>query len=202
MIFLPTQLDGAWLIRPEPKRDSRGFFARTWCRDEYAAMNLDSHVAQQSLSYTSACGALRGLHFQREPDQETKIVRCIHGAIFDVIVDLRPLSPTYLKWQAFELTAENRDSLYIPKGFAHGYQTLAADCEVAYQMSEPLCAAGRRRLSPRRPRLRDRLAAAGQRHQRPRSAVARLPRPLQAVLNQATRNRRWGDATLGRPMLL
>ena len=173
MIFLPTQLDGAWLVRPEPKRDSRGFFARTWCREEYAAMNLDSHVEQQSLSHTSACGALRGLHFQREPDSETKIVRCIRGAIFDVIVDLRPLSPTYLKWAAFELTAENRDSLYIPKGFAHGYQTLAADCEVAYQMSEPYV--------PR--------AADGFRHDDPAFGID-WPLPVSDI---SDRDRRWPD---------
>jgi dTDP-4-dehydrorhamnose 3,5-epimerase len=135
MIFATTQLDGAWLIEIEPREDERGFFARTWCREELAAQGLDTEIVQESLSFNRRRGTLRGLHFQRSPHEETKIVRCARGAIFDVIVDLRPGSPTYLHWQGFDLTAENRRALYVPKGFAHGLQTLTDDAEVAYQIS-------------------------------------------------------------------
>lgn len=136
MIFAMTRLDGAWLIDIEPREDERGFFARTWCRQELAALGLDTEIAQESLSLNRRHGTVRGLHFQRPPNDETKIVRCTRGAIFDAIVDLRRHSPTYLRWQGFELTAENRRALYVPKGFAHGFQTLADDAEVAYQISE------------------------------------------------------------------
>ena len=135
MIFAATQLDDAWLIEVEPREDQRGFFARTWCRQELAAQGLDTEIAQESLSYNRHRGTLRGLHFQRSPHEETKIVRCTRGGIFDVIVDLRPRSPTYLQWQGFELTAENRKALYVPKGFAHGFQTLTDEAEIAYQIS-------------------------------------------------------------------
>jgi len=135
VIFRATQLDGAWLIDIEPREDERGFFARTWCRQELAAYGLDVEVAQESLSFNRRRGTLRGLHFQRSPHQETKIVRCTSGAIFDVIVDLRPSSLTYGRWQGFELTAQNRRALYIPKSFAHGFQTLTDDAEIAYQIS-------------------------------------------------------------------
>jgi len=120
MIFAATRLEDAWLIDIQPREDERGFFARTWCRQELAAQGLDTEIAQESLSFNRHRGTLRGLHFQRSPHEETKIVRCTRGAIFDVIVDLRPRSPTYLRWQGLELTAENRRALYIPKGFAHG----------------------------------------------------------------------------------
>jgi dTDP-4-dehydrorhamnose 3,5-epimerase len=135
MIFTATLLDDAWLIEVEPREDQRGFFARIWCRQELAAQGLDTEIAQESLSYNRCCGTLRGLHFQRSPHEETKIVRCTRGAIFDVIVDLRPRSPTYLQWQGFELTAENRRALYVPKGFAHGFQTLTDDAEITYRIS-------------------------------------------------------------------
>jgi dTDP-4-dehydrorhamnose 3,5-epimerase len=135
MIFGTTTVEGARLIDIEPKEDERGFFARTWCRQELAAQGLDIEVAQESISYNRHRGTLRGLHFQRPPHAETKIVRCTRGAIFDVIVDLRIDSPTFLRWEAFELTAENHRALYIPQGFAHGFQTLADDTEIAYQIS-------------------------------------------------------------------
>jgi dTDP-4-dehydrorhamnose 3,5-epimerase len=135
MIFAATQLDGAWLIDIEPREDERGFFARTWCRQELTAQGLDTEIAQESVSYNRHSGTVRGLHFQRPPDEETKIVRCARGAIFDVIIDLRPHSATYLLWQGFELTADNRRALYVPKGFAHGFQTLTDDAEIAYQIS-------------------------------------------------------------------
>jgi dTDP-4-dehydrorhamnose 3,5-epimerase len=135
MIFIPMRLKGAWLIDVEPKEDERGFFARTWCRKELAAQGLDTEIAQENVSYNRHCGTVRGLHFQRPPHEETKIVRCTRGAIFDVIVDLRRRSPTYLGWQGFELSADNRRALYVPKGFAHGFQTLTDDAEIAYQIS-------------------------------------------------------------------
>jgi dTDP-4-dehydrorhamnose 3,5-epimerase len=135
MIFAATQLEDAWLIDIEPREDERGFFARTWCRQELTAKGLDPVIAQESLSYNRHRGTLRGLHFQRPPHEETKIVRCMRGAIFDVIVDLRRHSTTYLRWQGFELTAENRRALYVPKGFAHGFQTLTDNAEIAYQIS-------------------------------------------------------------------
>ena len=147
MIFTATQLDGAWLIDLEHREDERGFFARIWCRQELAAQGLDTEIAQESLSFNRHRGTVRGLHFQRPPHEETKIVRCPRGGIFDVIVDLRPRSPSYLRWQGFELTAENRKALYVPKGFAHGFQTLAHNAEIVYQISEfyaPNSAAGHR----------------------------------------------------------
>ena len=107
MIFNATQLDDAWVINLDPREDERGFFARIWCRQELAAQGLDTDIAQQSLSFNRHRGTVRGLHFQRAPHEETKIVRCIRGAIFDVIVDLRHDSPTFLHWKSFELTAEN-----------------------------------------------------------------------------------------------
>jgi dTDP-4-dehydrorhamnose 3,5-epimerase len=135
MIFTKTRFDGAWLIDIEPKQDERGFFARTWCRQEFTAYGLKAEIAQASLSFNPQQGTVRGLHFQRAPHGETKIVRCIRGAIFDAIVDLRPHSCTFLGWQGFELTADNRQALYIPEGFAHGFQTLTKDVEIAYQIS-------------------------------------------------------------------
>jgi dTDP-4-dehydrorhamnose 3,5-epimerase len=135
MLFTSTRLEGAFLIDIEPRKDKRGFFARTWCRHELAARGLDTEVAQESISYNRLAGTVRGLHFQRPPHEENKIVRCTRGAIFDVIVDLRPQSSSYLRWQAFELTAENRRAVYIPKGVAHGFQTLNEHCEVAYHIS-------------------------------------------------------------------
>jgi dTDP-4-dehydrorhamnose 3,5-epimerase len=136
MIFTETQLDGAWLIDLEPRGDNRGFFARLWCRQELAEQGLDTQISQESLSFNRRRGTVRGLHFQRPPHEETKIVRCTHGAIFDVIVDLRSQSPSYLRWQGFELTAQNRRALYVPKGFAHGFQTLTDNAEIVYQISE------------------------------------------------------------------
>jgi dTDP-4-dehydrorhamnose 3,5-epimerase len=147
MIFTATQLDDAWLIDLEPREDERGFFARIWCRQELAGQGLDTEIAQESLSFNRHRGTVRGLHFQQPPHEETKIVRCTHGGIFDVIVDLRPQSPSYLRWEGFELTADNRKALYVPKGFAHGFQTLANNTEILYQISvlyAPNSAAGYR----------------------------------------------------------
>lgn len=136
MKFTPTPLAGAYLIELEQLEDERGFFARSFCQNEFKAHGLDPVVAQCNVSFNRKRGTLRGLHYQAEPHAEAKLVRCTRGAIWDVIVDLRKDSPTIHKWHAAELTAENRRALYIPAGFAHGFQTLADDSEVLYQMSE------------------------------------------------------------------
>ena len=136
MIFTPTKLEGAYLIKPERLEDERGFFARTWCREELKAHGLDSNLAQCNISFNKQKGTLRGMHYQAPPHEEAKLVRCTRGSIYDVIVDLRPGSKTYQCWTSAELSAENRAMLYVPKGFAHGFQTLTDNAEVFYQMSE------------------------------------------------------------------
>ena len=135
MKFIETTLSGAYIIEPEPIEDERGFFARTFCRDEFLAYGLNPCVVQCNISFNKRKGTLRGMHYQEEPHAEVKIVRCTRGAIADVIVDIRPDSPTFKKWTAVELTAENRTMLYVPEGFAPGLQTLCDDTEVFYQMS-------------------------------------------------------------------
>ncbi len=137
MIFTELRLAGAFTIDVEPHEDERGFFARVWDGEEIAARGLDARVSQSSIAYNHVAGTLRGLHFQLAPFAETKLVRCTRGAIWDVIVDLRRGSSTFLDWVAVELTAENRRTLYVPEQFAHGYQTLADSTEVWYQMSAP-----------------------------------------------------------------
>jgi dTDP-4-dehydrorhamnose 3,5-epimerase len=137
MIFTPLPLEGAFLIGIEPISDERGFFARSWCREEFSRHGLQANIEQCNISFNAQRGTLRGLHFQIEPYAEAKLVRCIRGRIFDVIVDLRPASPTYRHWHAEELDAENRSAMYVPKGLAHGFQTLIDDSEVMYQMTEP-----------------------------------------------------------------
>ncbi|MGB5814903.1 MAG: dTDP-4-dehydrorhamnose 3,5-epimerase [Thermoanaerobaculia bacterium] len=136
MIFLETPLAGAFVIDIEPHEDERGFFARTFCQEEFEAHGLDSTVVQSSVSFNRQRGTLRGMHFQAPPHEESKVVRCTAGAIYDVIVDLRPLSPTFVQWHAVTLSAENRTMFYIPGGFAHGFLTLEDNTEVLYQMSE------------------------------------------------------------------
>lgn len=135
MQFQKTTLEGAWLIDPAPAHDDRGFFARTFCTREFAEQGLTSRFVQHSLSQSKAKGTLRGMHFQQQPHTEVKLVRCQKGAIYDVIIDLRPQSPTYRQWQGFELTSENRHQLYVPEGFAHGFQSLCPDVEIAYLIS-------------------------------------------------------------------
>lgn len=136
MIFEETSLRGAYLVRPELHRDARGFFARTWCQREFAEHGLNPDLVQCSLSFNAKKGTLRGMHYQEAPHEEAKLVRCTMGAICDVIIDLRPKSPTFAKHLSATLSAENRQMLYIPEGFAHGFVTLADDTEVFYQMSE------------------------------------------------------------------
>jgi len=140
MIFKETDLPGVFLIDIKPIEDSRGFFARSWCQEEFAEHGLDPAISQVNMSFNPHAGTLRGLHYQREPDGEAKTVRCVRGAIFDVAVDMRESSPNYLKWVGQELSADNRRALYIPKGFAHGYLTLAPDTELLYSASAPYAA--------------------------------------------------------------
>ena len=136
MRFETTGLDGAWLVQLEPRQDSRGFFARTFCVDEFHAHGLETEFPQHSISRSFVKGTVRGMHFQREPHAEVKLVRCLNGAIWDVIIDMRQDSPTFRQWRAFELSDENGCQLYIPKGFAHGFQTLSDNVEVNYLISE------------------------------------------------------------------
>lgn len=136
MIFREASIAGAWQIELELVEDDRGFFARTWDPAEFARYGLNPSVAQCSLSHNRRRGTLRGLHYQVAPHEEAKLVRCTAGAIFDVAVDLRADSPTFLGWHGVELTAENRVALYIPEGCAHGFITLSDNAEVSYQISE------------------------------------------------------------------
>ena len=141
MTFTELPLKGAWIIDIVRIEDERGFLARTWAPEEFTSRGLDSTVAQCNVAWNSRRGTLRGLHFQRAPWQETKIIRCTRGAMLDVIVDLRPESPTFREWASVELTADNRRMLYIPIGFAHGYQTLVDGVETYYHVSAPYSAA-------------------------------------------------------------
>lgn len=136
MIFHGTNLAGAYEIHLEPKSDERGFFARSWCQQEFAHHGLNPKVVQCNVSVTLCKGTLRGLHFQSAPFAEAKLVRCTRGAIYDVVLDLRPASPTFRSWTAIVLTAESRNMVYVPEGCAHGFLTLQDNVEVFYQMSE------------------------------------------------------------------
>lgn len=152
MIFLETPLKGAYVIELEKHEDERGFFARSWCAREFAAKGLDTRLIQCNVSFNKKKGTLRGLHYQLPPHAETKLVRCTRGSLYDVIVDLRADSPTFLKWFGVELTAGNYRMLYIPQRFAHGFQTLEDETEMFYQMSEsyaPEAARGFRWNDPR-----------------------------------------------------
>lgn len=134
MIFSKTDFDGVLLVAPERNKDDRGYFARTFCTKEFADLGL-MNFAQSSVSFNLREGTVRGMHFQRAPDGETKLVRCVRGAIFDVLVDMRPYSPTYKQWRGFELNAANGYALYIPEDIAHGFQTLKDETEVFYMIS-------------------------------------------------------------------
>jgi len=136
MKFTETILPGAWLIELEPREDERGFLARTYCEKEFSAHGLNTRWPQCNLTLTKDRGMIRGLHFQADPKPEIKLIRCATGAIWDVLVDVRPNSATFGKWVAFELTGDNQRSLYAPAGVAHGFQCLNDNSEVFYQMSE------------------------------------------------------------------
>jgi dTDP-4-dehydrorhamnose 3,5-epimerase len=140
MKFTPTSLQDAVLIEQERHADARGYFARTFCVQEFERAGLETAFVQANASHNARAGTLRGMHFQRPPHGEVKLVRCVKGAIHDVIVDLRRDSPTYGRWEGFDLTEENGRMLYVPAGFAHGFQTLVDDTDVAYQVSHPYTA--------------------------------------------------------------
>jgi dTDP-4-dehydrorhamnose 3,5-epimerase len=136
MDFINTGLEGCMLIKMHPIGDSRGFFARTFCAEEFKVNGLNSTLAQASISFNEQRGTMRGLHFQTGQALEDKLVRCVRGTIFDVMVDIRPGSPTFGKWVAYELSEDNNLQLYSAKGFAHGFQTLTDDCVVAYHIAQ------------------------------------------------------------------
>lgn len=179
MRFEPTGIAGLVLVRPERHADERGHFARTFCEEEFAAAGLATRFPQSSLSHNVRAGTVRGLHFQREPHAETKLVRCAQGAIVDVVVDLRADQPTYRHWRAFDLSAANGHALYIPEGLAHGFQTLADETEVAYAIT-PSFVPG---------------AGAGIRPDDPALAI-RWPRPVTVV---SDRDRAWPLLDPARP---
>lgn len=136
MIFTETKLKGAYIVDLEKREDERGFFARGWCQNEFEAHGLAPRVVQANISYNKKRGTLRGMHYQIAPYEETKLVRCTRGALYDVIVDLRPTSPSYKQWFGVELTADNYKMLYVPEGFAHGFITLQDETEATYQVSQ------------------------------------------------------------------
>ena len=136
MLFNETELKGAFIVDLEQRADNRGFFARTWCQHEFAQQGMVARIVQANMSYNIHKGTLRGMHFQNAPYMETKLVRAVRGAIYDVIIDLRADSPTYKRWIGVELTADNRRALFVPEGFGHGFQTLTDDADVMYQVSE------------------------------------------------------------------
>jgi dTDP-4-dehydrorhamnose 3,5-epimerase len=136
MLFRNTLLSGLYEIRIEPNADERGFFARSWCREEFQAHELNAKLVQCNISFNKRRGTLRGMHFQAEPFGEAKLIRCTQGGIYDVAIDLRPQSPTFRHWVGVELTAANHRMLFVPQGFAHGFLTLEDNTEVFYQMSD------------------------------------------------------------------
>jgi dTDP-4-dehydrorhamnose 3,5-epimerase len=136
MFFIETGLQDAFILELDRREDNRGFFARTWAEEEFAQRGLVARVVQANMSYNHSRGTLRGMHFQHAPYAEAKLVRCVRGAIYDVIIDLRPEASSFKRWIGVELSAENRRSLYVPPGFAHGFQTLADHTEVFYQVSQ------------------------------------------------------------------
>ena len=153
MIFHTTSLKDAYVIELEKRGDDRGFFARTMCREEFAAHGLDTDYVQQNTSFSARKGTLRGMHYQLAPHAEAKLVRCIKGALVDVIVDLRRGSPSYMKHERFELDEENRRQLYVPRGFAHAFQTVSDNTEVSYLASAAYAPSAERGLRYNDPAL-------------------------------------------------
>jgi dTDP-4-dehydrorhamnose 3,5-epimerase len=136
MIFSETELQGLYVIEPEGLEDERGFFARVWCENEVRGHGIEAQFVQCNISFNKRKGTLRGMHYQASPHGEAKVVRCTAGSLYDVVIDIRPESETFLQWFSVELTAEDRRLIFIPVGFAHGFQTLSDNTEVFYQMSE------------------------------------------------------------------
>jgi dTDP-4-dehydrorhamnose 3,5-epimerase len=152
MKFVPALIAGAWTLEPERIEDERGYFARTWSRNEFAEHGIDVEMVQGNTGYSNLRGTVRGMHWQQEPHQEVKLIRCIAGRIFDVVVDMRVESPTYLSWFGAELSKDNGVMMLVPSGCAHGYQTLADAAEISYLTSafyEPSSATGVRWDDPR-----------------------------------------------------
>ena len=137
MIFMETKIHGVFMIELEPRRDDRGFFARQWCAEEFKRAGLDPRVAQINTAHSIAMGTLRGIHYQKVPHAEVKLVRCTRGAVFDVAVDLRVDSPTFCQWFGTELDAESGRMLYLPEGCGHGYLTLVPNTDLVYHASVP-----------------------------------------------------------------
>lgn len=137
MIFAPTPLNGCFEINVSPHTDNRGWFMRYYCKDSFLKIGHNKEWNQFNHSFTKNRGTIRGMHFQKHPYQEIKLIRCIQGSIFDVVIDLRKNSPTFLQWYGTDLSADNRKMIYIPAGFAHGFQTLTDNCELLYHHSEP-----------------------------------------------------------------
>ncbi len=137
MIFLETKLAGAYIVELDRKTDARGFFARSFCATEFERQGIDFHPVQANLSHSNAKGTIRGMHYQGEPVSETKFIRCVHGSVWDVIIDMRPDSPTYRQHVGVELSAENGRAIYVPDRFAHGNQALTDDAELLYLMGGP-----------------------------------------------------------------
>lgn len=136
MRFTELDLGGVFVVGLEPIADARGFFARSWCRDEFRARGLNPELVQCNISYNKRRGTLRGMHYQAPPRTEAKLVRCTRGAVYDVVVDLRERSPTFRRWAAVELSAQDHLAVYVPEGCAHGFQTMLDDTELFYQMAE------------------------------------------------------------------
>jgi dTDP-4-dehydrorhamnose 3,5-epimerase len=151
--FIPTPLSGLLLVERKTLGDSRGYLQRLWCQDEWQAVFGDRRIAQVNHTYTASTATVRGLHFQYPPYAEAKYVSCLRGRVLDVAVDLRAGSPTFLQWHAEELSAANRLSLFIPEGFAHGFQTLEDDCEMLYVHSAPYVAEAEDGVNAMDPRL-------------------------------------------------
>jgi dTDP-4-dehydrorhamnose 3,5-epimerase len=173
MRFNATQLHDVTMIELQPQRDERGSFTRTYCARQMAEAGLETTFVQHSTSHTNRVGTVRGMHFQRAPHAEIKVIRCVQGAIYDVLIDIRPASPTYMQWEAYELAAGDGQQLYVPAGIAHGFQTLAPASEVAYMMSAF--------YAPE--------SAAGIRHDDPAFKIA-WPLPVTAI---SAKDRGWAD---------
>lgn len=136
MKFIETGLEGAYIIEPEKLEDDRGFFARIWCKNDFEEHGLNTQLVQSSISYNAKKGTLRGMHYQLPPHAEVKLIRCTRGSIFDVIIDMQPDSTTFMQYKGIHISADNYKVIYVPKGFAHGFQTLEDHTEVQYQMSD------------------------------------------------------------------
>ena len=183
MIFRETKLQGSFIIEIEKHQDERGFFARAWCEKEFEAHGLSLRWVQANLAHSRKRGTLRGLHYQAAPHEEAKLMRCVRGAMYDVIIDLRPDSPTVGQWVGVELTADNRRALYVPEGFAHGYQTLVDDTEVFYPVSQFYTPSSER----------------GVRWNDPAFAIEW---PIAEGLILSEKDRTWADCSLQRRMIL